>query len=559
MLLLKHYKFKSMIKLISSITSIGLESAPEGIKCATVIANGKIPSLIRLFTFRPNTNDVKPLDIDHPLITSALEGKDVLVRYLHMPVTKEKDIEEALAFQAEPLLPFPTDRAMLAYQILSKDQEGTDLTLLAVRKEALEAHIEQWKLLEIEPERIGCAQSALCTFGNAYVASAKTYFIFHLQRQGLTCVLIKEGKLFASFSLSDGLQPIFSVQEGQAASLPKNEVEWREELEQNLSPLGDTIKRLQKEIAKMAFALAKEVKGKEIEAVFVTGEAAEYEGLSQILVQNVPFPMLTCESSSDYSSKELQSYAVPIGLALGSLPEQSSIIDFRQQELSYPHPWRRLMMPIAGYFASILLLSAAFYFFAQNYLSYKEDQLRQTYIDLLADMHKSHDQFEISFLAKNPKAHDLFDGEIPEIKQIGQDDLRERLTFLQKELQASPDSFPLFANTPRVSDVLAWLTQHPAVVKAGEVGSPEVRLQIDNFNYTMVKRPQHGKKQEKYQVKIELEFTSPTPKWAREFHDALIAPNDWVDPKGEVKWNTNRGKYKTSFFLKDKTIYPSAS
>lgn len=64
----------------------------------------------------------------------------------------------------------------------------------------------------------------------------------------------------------------------------------------------------------------------------------------------------------------------------------------------------------------------------------------------------------------------------------------------------------------------------------------------------MTKRPEQNKKQEKYQVKVEMEFTSPTPKQAREFHDALIAPNDFVDPKGEIKWNSSHGRYRTSFF-----------
>ena len=71
----------------------------------------------------------------------------------------------------------------------------------------------------------------------------------------------------------------------------------------------------------------------------------------------------------------------------------------------------------------------------------------------------------------------------------------------------------------------------------------------------MVKRPDQSKKKEKYRVKVDLEFSSPTPKQAREFHDALVAPNDFVDPKDEIKWSSNRGSYRTSFFLKDKTKY----
>lgn len=544
------------MKLISPIVSIGLENGSERIKGAAITFIGKKNHLTRLFTLGQE-NDVKPLYTDHPIITTGLNGKEVLVRYLHMPVTKEKDIEEALSFQAEPLLPFPVDQALLSYHILSKSQEETDLALFAVRKEAIDIHLENWKSLKIEPERIGCVQAALCHFGNAYIPFAKTYLIFHIQANEMIGLLIKEGKLFASYSHPDGLKTILATNADRTAPFPKDQNEWREELEQDSSRLGQGVKKLQRELAKMTLALAKEVKRDEIETVLITGEAAMYEGLSQILAKNIPFPYSTCESTNEFSSQDLLSYAVPIGLALSALPEQGKAINFRQQEYSYPHPWRRLLKPIAAYFTLMIILSFAFYFYSQKYLAYKENQLRQTYIDLLAGMHKSHDQFEIAYLSKNPKAHAVFNGDIPKIEQIDQDSLRERIAFLQKELQASPDSFPLYPNTPRVSDVLAWLTQHPTVVQKGETNSREPRIQIENFSYTMIKRPQQGKKQEKYQVKIELEFTSPTPKWAREFHDALIAPNDWVDPKGEVKWNTNRGKYKTTFFLKDKTIYPS--
>ena len=547
-----------MIKLISSPTSIGLERTSSSVKGASIAAR-KTPSLIRLFTLRAQIDDVKQLYIRHPLITTGLDGKEVLVRPLHLPLAKDKDIEAALAFQAEPLLPYAAEQALLAYQITSKNQENTDLMLLATRKESVKAHLETWQALQIEPEKVACIPSALCQFGAAYLSQYKAYLILHLQQQEMTCVLIKEGKLLASFAHPEGLELILNAQVADDIPfLPQNEAEWQALEQQKNSHLIQALRRLQKEIVKMSFALAKELKGDKIEGIAVTGEAVDREGLNQTLIQNSHFPLLVCEPNTSYSSRELLSYGVPIGLALGSLPDLPSFIDFRQQELSYPHPWQRLIGPLAIYFAAVFLLSFAFYFFGQQYLHYQEDQLRVTYIDLLAGMHKSHEQFEMAFLTKNPKAHEQFNDAIPRIEHIEQGDLLDRLAFLQKELQATPDSFPLFANIPRVSDVLAWLSQHPAVAFLDEEGRPQTRLQIENFSYAMLKRPQQGKKQEKYQVKIELEFSSPTPKWAREFHDALIAPNDWVDPKGEVKWSSNRGKYKTSFFLKDKTIYPSS-
>lgn len=547
-----------MFRFISS-NSIGLERSSTGIKVASVVNSGKKPTLTRLSTLRPDVDDVKQLYIHYPIITTGLEGKEVLVRPLSLPLTKEKDIQEALTFQSEPLLPYPVDQALLTYQVVSKASDSTSLTLLAAHKEAVQAHLQPWESAGIEPEKVASVSSALCEFGTHYLPHVKTCLILHVQPQEMTCVLIKEGKVWASFAQSEGLNLLLEAQAKEGlTSLPQNEEEWQAIDQQKKGHFADALKRLQKEATRMGYALAKECKSGSIEGVVVTGEVVEWEGLSQLLIKNLQFPVLNCEPIATYSSRDLLSNAVPIGLALGSLSSRSHSIDFRQQELAYPHPWRRLKIPMALYFFSVLLLTFAFYFFGQQYLIYQENQIKQTYIDLLAGINKSHDDFEVAFVAKNSKAHAAFNNEIPKIDQLNQEDLTTRLAFLQKDLQGTPDSFPLFANIPRVSDVLAWLSQHPAAVFVDEEGNRQAKLQIENFNYTMVKRPQQGKKQEKYQVKVELEFSSPKPKWAREFHDALIAPNDWIDPKGEVKWNSNRGKYKTSFFLKDKTAYPSS-
>lgn len=547
-----------MIKFFSSTISIGLERTPTGIKSAWITTNGTPPPLNRLFTFKPDSDHVKQLYIHHPLITTGLGAKEILIRPLRLPLVKDKDIDEALIFQAEPLLPYPTDQAFLAYQVISKTADSTDLTLLATQKEAVQTHLEPWKALKIEPEKINSVPSALCEFASTYLSAEKTFLILHVHHQEMTCSLIKEGKLWASFTHPEGFNLLLEAQAKEnQTTLPQSESDWQIIDLQKNTLLSEAFKRLQKEVTKMGLALAKECKSGSIEGIAVTGEAVEWGGLSQILIRHLNLPLLTCPPLGEHSSRDLHYYAIPIGLALGSLPGRPQGVDFRQQELAYPHPWRRLKMPLMTYFSAIFLLTLAFYFFGQLYLRDQENQIKQTYIDLLASIKKSHEDFETSFVAKNPRAHDAFNGEIPTIEQLKQEDFPGRLVFLQKELQATPDSFPLFANTPRVSDVFAWLSQHPAVISLDDEGNQQTKLQIDNFSYTMVKRPQQGKKQEKYQVKIEMEFTSPTPKLAREFHDALITPNDWIDPKGEVKWNANRGKYKTSFFLKDKTTYPS--
>jgi len=125
-------------------------------------------------------------------------------------------------------------------------------------------------------------------------------------------------------------------------------------------------------------------------------------------------------------------------------------------------------------------------------------------------------------------------------------------------VQKIPDTFPLLPQTPRVSDVLAWLSIHPQVIgdKQGKAAE-KARIVLESLHYKMVKRPEQNKEKERYQVKIDLEFSAPIPRYAREFHDSLLTPNDFVDSTEEIKWNVEREKYRTSFFLKDKTVYPT--
>lgn len=540
--------------------AIGIERTCSLIKNAEVSLQKKNPFVHRLFSVpQANDNHVKQLYKSDDTLVTALEGYDVLVRFLTLPLTKNKDVEAALAFQAEPLLPYSAENAILGSQIIDRQSDHTSLAILSVRKDLLEKHLNYYRELKIEPEIVSSVQLALCYFSQFYIPIEKPVIIFHLNEKSITGLLIKQGKLKASYSCQEGLQCLYQVQEEGKSSTPPaiNEIDFAHLNEKNFSKLAEALIRLKQSLTKIHYALSKEIADDHLEGIVITGEGASLIHLDEYLAQHMNLPLIKCLDFQDgISQNEKLQYAVPIGLALAALPVIKEKVNFRQQEFAYPFPWKKIKPALLTYCACIFAVTAAFYFFGQHYLLYQEDKIKQDYADLLTAMNKSHESFEASFLAKNPLAREKANDEIVNIAKLNREDLLERLLFLQKDLQATPDSFPLFANIPQVSDVLAWLSQHPYVVHKNEEGILEPRLQLENFIYTMLKRPMQGKKQEKYQVKVELEFSSPTPKWAREFHDALIAPNDLVDPKGEVKWSSNRGKYRTSFYLKDKTSYP---
>lgn len=495
--------------------------------------------------------------ISSHLVVTTLKASDVLVRPLEIKLKKDSDVDSVLGFQAEPLLPYPPENAVLDRIKLGKGLEGTRLTIVAARKDYVQQHLSQWELLGLDPEVVTCAPAALSSFSKYFSSSEEALFILHLGATETTFVLAKEGKLLAAQSSPTGTKDLQHAllqdrQESPLVSLDFSSID-----PTKMPLLFAAMESWRLEVTRVLFALAKQCKDQTIHDVFLTGEGAALLNLGAFLGQNLNKNLLAPEDrlSSSLSVTKLQRLAVPIGAAISGLPHEDQI-NFRQQEFAYPHPWKRLKKSLVLYYLMCTAVAIGIYIAGEAYIGHQEDQARQEYVNLLGAMNKQYEPFEKEYESKNMQREP--EEGILTPKMLTMSGIINRLQLLQKELKDTPDTFPLLANTPRVSDVLAWLSTHPLVATQLNKKDALSPMQIDSFSYIMVKRPEIKKKQEKYQVKVEIEFSTSTPKLAREFHDALIAPNEIVDPKGEVKWSSNRGKYRASFFLKDKTIYPAA-
>lgn len=481
------------------------------------------------------------------LSVSILDSQYVLTRQLEIKLKKEKEIDEVLAFQAEPLIPFPIENAVLDRMTLATTAEGTKLVLLAAKKEQVQKHIEEWEEFEIEPEVVSCEPAALAFFSQTFAPSAEPRLLVHVGNSHTTCLLVKEGKPLAVQTSSLGTDAFLDALKHDDIEANLIEIDMASIEPRHLPFLAELTARWLQEVTRILYSLSKQSKEQEVSELIFTGDGADLKNLDNLLNQQLNKKLISLEVYPEFGAavEEIRRFAVPIGAALGGLPMKYEQVNFRQNEFDYPHPWKRLKYPLALYFGACLLLTAAILLFTQVYLGYKENSLRENYIVLLHSVNKTFPSFEKEYAKKST-------GSQPpsaSVNDLNADQIAARIEALRKELQASPEMFPLLPHIPRVSDLLAWLSTH------AKMKSEEGSLQIQSLNYSLVKRPEIKKKQEKYQVKVEMEFSSPTPKQAREFHDALIAPNEMVDPKGEVKWSSNRGLYRASFFLKDKTAY----
>ena len=274
-------------------------------------------------------------------------------------------------------------------------------------------------------------------------------------------------------------------------------------------------KHIGSEIQKALLTLTSAHKAKIFDSIYFFGKDPNIRQSLQIasgkavLVPTSPFLSLT------------QDELIQFGLAIGcALAHQS--VNFRQKEFAYPHPFRRFRKPLTLFFSLSLLFTASLYAFSEISLARKKQSLSHAYATLLEKEGKGH-----AAPLRTPEAY------------------LTALASIEKEVNARPSTFPLLPQVPKVKEALSWLASIQ-----GTKG-----IVIESLHYQMVKRPDFSNRLEKYKVRLDLELGAPDAQAARFLHDALKNPNPFVDTTEELQWLPIKGKYKASFYLRDKTKY----
>jgi type IV pilus assembly protein PilM len=459
----------------------------------------------------------------HAHLVSGLDTAEVLIRSLHVNVVKDKDIAAIFDFQVESILPFPIDEGAADWAVIQKEKKSTKLSVCAAYRTEIEAHLENLHQQGLDPETVSCVPAALAKLMYQIHKMEALQGVLYLGEASTACLLVHKDKILEGHSISIGSQHLV-----EALS--------------ELGSLEQLFSMLCAEVQKIFYAMTAH-KGKHVEITqfFKAGAWSDFSDLESRMAQTLQLPLLSIASDGwlNLDSQKVEQYAVPLGLALLGFSNCKSPMNFRKKRYAYPHPWRRLKKPLTAYFGLSLLFGIVGCLFAHALLHYQQQDLIGQYHSLVSIA---------SPLESSPAS----------AQELSVEDLKTQVEKLSQKFKEMPETFALVPNVPRVSDVMAWLATHPKIVMQDSSSQAKKGIiQIENFRYLMKHHPDVKNPKGKYQVMVELEFNAASPTIAREFHDALMTENPFIDPKSEVQWTTNKGQYRASFALKDKTVYPS--
>jgi type IV pilus assembly protein PilM len=213
-------------------------------------------------------------------------------------------------------------------------------------------------------------------------------------------------------------------------------------------------------------------------------------------------------------------FALSIGSGLDALALDAFRVDFCQQTLTQPLTWLRKKKQLLLSSSGCVVAAALVFLFGSMILSKKEKALKEALASHLPSI----------------------------VNCNSREAIAEALVSWEGSFKEKKTPFSLFPNVPKASDVLSYLSTHPAFLN--DSGLLKEGVEIQSVHYMLVKYPKIGDPSSPYVARVELTFSSKTPAIAREFHDALLKGDELVNSKRGIEWKSEGSIYRTSFELR---------
>jgi len=494
--------------------AIGIHLDGSTLRWALVQWNGR---RLRALSCQTGTDYVKPL-YTNPLI-SGLACSDLVIRSLPFSAPPSKKLQDALILQAQTSLYLkPEETITLAVQHATQQQTTTYSTTAS----ALDAHLEQFKCFQLDPERVGAMPAAFLAFIKWKAPGLHSYFLIDIGQSFSSCLWVEQGVVQKAHDIPLGahsLKIAFQEDRKKLISLKERDAIDFSSLKSGQYPfLAEGARALRRELSKLltSFHVQK--------PLILTGELDPagpfrdflWEQLSAIATEEIQLDLLPDE----------RVYARSLGLAADYLLQRKQPLQFRMREKIAPKIWEQLGLRSLGLLLASLLFCSAFYLLGTFWLESREREIFRNVERWAA-------------------------GQDPELRSTlfsAEDEPQLLVQQWLRIVDKNKKEYPFLMKAPRVAVFLHWLSSHLLLESFRQGGDS---ISLEEIRYFLESFPHLDALQEPYLTKVELEFKLANPLHARQLHEALLQDEEIVDTTREIEWDVLSDRYRTSFYLKN--------
>jgi len=441
-------------------------------------------------------------------LVSGLQSNDLLIRSRTFTPAKSRKLRQALILQVEAQLHLKAEELITVSLFEAQEKRATTYS---TTQPALNAHLEAFHKIHLDPERVSAVPAALKAFVKWKEPDFASYFLLDIGLTSANCIWVENGLLQKAHALSFGLQHLKGFWENKNDSIDFSAIK------NSQSAFAEEARTFRREIAKMLHSFQQQ------RPLIFTGETNDsafreflLEGLRECITEE---KQLSCTA-------EERLYAVCIGLAIDYLINIKQPIQFRHGSSLSSQNWQKLGRSGCFLISAAAMLCALIYGTGSWWIDKREK-------DIIHNL-------EAWTAEKDPTLR-------LELFSAGKDTptlVNQWLRLIEKNAK----DYRFLMKAPKVAQFLDWIAHHPLVDSFSQTPDP---IFFEQIRYQLVSLPHLDAMDNPYLVKIDLDFKVGSPLHARKFHEMLLQGQGLVDASREISWDVLPDRYRATFYLKN--------
>jgi general secretion pathway protein L len=194
---------------------VALDIGSRTLKAAVIESSLRRCRVVGVFQYereleRPLAAQLRDFRAMHPLradtVVSCLPGDAVSVRFLELPFTRTRQLQQTAPFELGNHIPFELDAVVVDFSVTQRTASGTRVLAIAVPRTILTEHLEDLAAAGFDPTYVGVASLAPLTLLHlAQTDLQGVTAMLDLGAQRASVALLHDGVLYGLRTLSIGL------------------------------------------------------------------------------------------------------------------------------------------------------------------------------------------------------------------------------------------------------------------------------------------------------------------------------------------------------------------
>lgn len=455
-------------------------------------------------------------------IRSALSSKNLLMRSLVVAPQEAKHLEQIIAFQSGSAH-FKESEVLSVPYVVSQNKKKTDILLFTAAKSGMAEHLEILEKTKLEPDFITASPLALISYIRWKIPHLQDAFIVDIGSEEWTCVDMEKGVLKKFHTIVGGIETLFEalLEDRKKTIFPKEisgiakQIDLLQLKASLNSQLSSKLNSMRKELSRIIYSFSRSC----LKPIFFTGRVDAFGGLQEFLSE--PLLDYVLPNLTEEIPKDEQKYAISIGLCMS---QDLKKVQFLTGVFFPKKTWKKRGIAAISLIAASLLFSIGIIGFSKSALRAKSKQM-------ISSLHSAISSWDASLAEK-----------VVNLKNE-----EEVINRWNKATLTYSKDYPYIMKSPKLSEILSWLYQHPVILETSTTNEPIV---IESIRYQLEQYPKMDNPKEPTLAKIDLEFTTKSPLNARKFHEAILKKEGFVDDSEEIQWESTDSSYRISFYVK---------